>query len=183
MALFRRRRLGPRWGPGPQAMLRLQEAHALLARGEFVEAAHAFETLAGAAETLGLPRAANLHLQAGRAWVEAGQTGRGLQHLRRGLSLAAQMGQMARLPAVTARVLTELRARGLTVEAEALQREVQAALAAHGLSLASVAPAAEPRLPAKCPHCGGTVHPSEVEWSDPRSALCAYCGSLLNAGS
>ncbi len=34
-------------------------------------------------------------------------------------------------------------------------------------------------LPSACPRCGGPVRAYEVKWTGPRSALCAYCGSVL----
>jgi hypothetical protein len=48
------------------------------------------------------------------------------------------------------------------------------------------APPAPPRpehrlelLPAVCPRCGGPVRGSEVKWTGPQSADCAYCGLNL----
>ena len=34
-------------------------------------------------------------------------------------------------------------------------------------------------LPAACPKCGGPVRGSEVKWTGPQSADCAYCGLNL----
>jgi len=38
-------------------------------------------------------------------------------------------------------------------------------------------------LPAKCPQCGGSVHPGGIEWADDRRGICDYCGSILTASS
>ncbi len=45
----------------------------------------------------------------------------------------------------------------------------------------SIPPAGRPRLPLKCPSCGGSVNPEEVEWLDDKTAECAYCGSAIRA--
>ena len=34
-------------------------------------------------------------------------------------------------------------------------------------------------LPSTCSHCGGPVRAYEVQWTGPRAAVCAYCGSGL----
>jgi hypothetical protein len=38
-----------------------------------------------------------------------------------------------------------------------------------------------PRLPARCPFCGASVRPDEVEWLDDASVACAYCKSTIQA--
>jgi hypothetical protein len=34
-------------------------------------------------------------------------------------------------------------------------------------------------LPKKCPACGASVHPGEVEPLEDNTYACAYCGSIL----
>ena len=55
---------------------------------------------------------------------------------------------------------------------------------------ASAAPAPPPPpehrlelLPSVCPKCGGPVRGSEVKWTGPQSADCAYCGLNLPMSS
>jgi hypothetical protein len=164
-------------------LLRLQEAHRLLAAGKPAEAATIFEDLADQASARAIPRAPQLSLQAGRAWILAGSTDRGMARLGQGLQMMAQMGQLGRLPRVAARVISELRARGLAKEAESLEAQVRALMP--GLVLPTgPAAAASPekrRLPPKCPYCGGNVLPESIEWADETTALCDYCGSALQA--
>ena len=186
--MFRRRFRAPRLrrplGPaGPRALLRLQEAHRLLGEGKPAPAAAIFEQLADQAAARGIPRAPQLTLQAGRAWILAGEIERGMGRLGQGLRRMAQMGQQGRPPRVAGRVVSELRARGLAGQADDLQAQVNGL--SPGLALPIEAPA-EPvsskrRLPPKCPYCGGSVLPDSVEWADEMSALCDYCGSLLQA--
>lgn len=173
---LRRRYRRPR--PAARAALfRLQQANAALGRAEFALAAAEFEALAAEAEGLGHPRALALHLQAGVAWCRAGEPALGLPHIQRGLTLLASRDpERARL--IGERLAGDLAAWGLADESGAVRAE---------LSRTSVAaPATDPseplpRLPAKCPQCGGNVHPTEVEWADRQTAICDYCGSPIPA--
>ncbi len=159
---------------------KLQAAHTLLAQGESKEAAAIFSELADAAAKRGIPRAAQLNLQAGRALIEAEEAISGLDRIRQGLTLMAETNQLARLPNVGRRILTELRDKGLDAEAAAIESEIQTLLSKHGLTLAATEGSVDKRsLPSKCPYCGGNVHPDEVEWIEQQQAMCAYCGSRL----
>ncbi len=160
---------------------KLQAAHALLAQGKSLEAAAIFSELADAAAKRGIPRAAQLNLQSGRALIEAEEVKSGLNRIRQGLMLMAETNQIARLPNLGRRILTELRDKGLPAEAASIECEIQSLLSKHGLTLAANAGSADRRsLPAKCPYCGGNVHPDEVEWFEQQHAMCAYCGSRLS---
>lgn len=189
MPLFRRRPLPPRWRgarrlppAGQPALLRLQQAHRLMAEGQYAQAALLFGELGDEAAARSIPRAPQLNLQSGRAWVLAGDPAKGQPRLRQGLRLMAQMGQVGRLPVVARRLLDELRARGLTAEAETLEADLRASLPGLDLHGPTAVPAAEPSrrcLPPKCPYCGGSVHPDSVDWIDEACAACGYCGSVL----
>jgi hypothetical protein len=189
--LRRRRPFSPRPGiprdlpPAAREALRhLKRAHDLLAQGQPADAAVIFDELAETGAKRGLPRAPQLYLQAGQAWIEAGEVERGVQRLNKGLDLMDQMQQLRRLPVVSHRILNELRDRGLTDHAAALEAKIRPMLAAHGLSsIPASSSAAKPQLPAKCSYCGGTILPDEVEWFDNQQASCTYCGSLLEAKS
>jgi len=187
MPIFRRKPLAAAWRRGRRlnpvigaAVLRLRQAHALLAEGNYTQSAAVFGELADDAAVHGLPRAPQLALQAGRVWILAGDLPRGLPRLRQGLTLLAETGRTTRMSAVAGRVLAELRAHGHLAEADTLEGELHAL--APGLSLQPVAASNEAdrrRLPAKCRYCGGTVDPAAVEWLDASSAACEYCGSTL----
>ena len=182
--MFRRRPIRRRiHGPIPPrrqaALERLQRANRLMAEGSYAEAGSIFEELASGAAKRRLPRAPQLFLQAGNAFVKAGEHDHGIDLLRRGLHLMERMGQYKRLPFVSQRVLNELESLGLAQECEALKNEIQQLLTQRGLSLSVDIQQQKPRLPGKCPQCGGTVHPNEVEWIDERTAACDYCGSIL----
>ncbi len=177
-----RRRLPGRPVPAPaarRALRRLRHAHGLLAQGQSSEAAAIFEDLAAKAARRGIPRAPQLYLQAGRAWVDGGDPARGLASLEQGLLMMARSGNVAKAGAMTGRVLAELRARGL--EEEALRLEAALSEAFPGLDLAQRPAPSRGQLPTNCPQCGGSLRPDEVEWMDERTAECAYCGSLVAA--
>lgn len=182
-----RRRPGGRLPPGAErALARLRQAHALLAQSQYVQAAALFGELADEAAALGLPRAPQLHLQSGRAWILAAEVARGQDRLRRGLLLMGQMGQIGRLQEASRRLTSELRARNLETQAAALESELSAAFPGLDFAARAAASPAEPppprgRLPTKCPSCGGTVHPDTVERIDETSATCGYCGSIIQS--
>jgi hypothetical protein len=179
--MFRRRPIRRRFqGPKRQAGLeRLQRANRLMAEEAYIEAGNLFEELASGAARRRIPRAPQLFLQAGNAFIKAGKHEHGFDLLRRGLHLMERMGQYRRLPIVSQRVLNELESLGLVEERETLEKEIQQLLSQKGLSFSTEIKEQKPRLPGKCPQCGGTVHPNEIEWIDDRTATCVYCGSIL----
>lgn len=167
-----------------ESLRRLKRAHELLAQNQPAEAAVVFDELAEAGAERGLARAPQLYLQAGRAWIEAGEIERGVQRLSTGLDLMDRMKQLRHLPIVGQRIITELTNHGLTDQAVVLEEKVKSMLAAHGLSLAAASSrVTKPQLPAKCSYCGGNILPDEVEWFDNQQASCVYCGSLLETKS
>ncbi|UCF62038.1 MAG: hypothetical protein JSV37_04940 [Anaerolineaceae bacterium] len=185
---FRRRRrpfLADRRRPPPAAraaLRQLKQAHELMDQNQPAEAAIIFDTLAEKGAKRLIPRAPQLYLQAGRAWIVAGEIERGMERLDTGLDLMVQMKQLRRLPVVSQRILTELKDHGLTDQAMVFEVKINDLFATYGLSLAAASTGAQkPRLPAKCTYCGGNVLPDEVEWFDNQQASCTYCGSLLEA--
>ncbi len=163
-----------------EALRQLKKAHELMDQNQPAEAAGIFDTLAKQAAKRGIPRAPQLFLQAGRAWIEAGEIESGVERLNTGLDLMVRMKQFRRLPVISQRILTELKERHLNDQAATFEAKMNDLLATYGLSLAVVSSGAhKPRLPAKCTYCGGNVVPDEVEWFDNQQASCAYCGSLL----
>ena len=196
MPIFRRRRfpLGRLFGrlppPGRQAVMarsaleRLRRANGLMGDGAFARAASIYEELADEAQLHGIWRSPQLNLQAGLGWVMAGEAGVGMKRILNGLRLMPEMGQAGRLPVVTARILRNLRDQGFENEAATLERDLHSLLAeSHSSIGTSPAPASRFNLPAKCPHCGGSVLPNEIEWVDAQSVICDYCGSLIQSAA
>lgn len=157
---------------------KLRRAHDQMARGEYDRAGAAFEQLAVRAEQRGFPQAARLYLQAGRAWARSGQAARGLDRLRHGFRILLRSGNQARIPMLLERATAELSELGFDEQAESLRTELDLDLR---MMEASPPIGTHPagRLPDKCPSCGGTVRPDEVEWISAEHAVCDYCGSRL----
>ena len=169
--MFRRER---RKGFAPNVPPLLQEANMAFEKGEFGRAAERYEKIARVADARGGPRAPILHLQAGRARAYAGQAPLGVPSLRRGLELLAERGQLQRLNQAGTRTITELKERGLEVEATNIEILLGTLLP----DTFSAEPLAKrPQIPTHCPSCGAPLRPDEVEWLDEVTAECGYCGS------
>lgn len=194
MPIFRRRRFprgrlsrpvplpGGRGGVPRGALHLLRRANRLMAEGAFARAASIYEGLADEAQVQGIWRSPQLNLQAGLGWLMAGELTFGMKRILNGLRLMPEMGQAARLPTVVARIKRNLEELGFQAQADTLDEEFRP------LFSASAAPPGAPatdhaRMPAKCPHCGGNVLPDEIEWVDAQSAVCDYCGSLIQSAA
>ncbi len=155
----------------------LQEANLAFDKGEFGRAAEFFERIAEGADARGGPRAPLFHLQAGRARMYAGQNALGLPSLKRGLALLAERQQYQRLANAKARVLTELKERGLNNEAAEIESWLKT-ISPSSSEFVTQLPASKKRiLPTHCPQCGAALRPDEVEWLEEATAECGYCGS------
>ena len=160
----------------PNVLAMLQNANQLMAAGNYAEATEVFEQLAHGAEERFSERAPFLYLEAGRAAILDGQIQEGVAHLRRGLTLLASQGRHPRMQMLGARIVDELRERGLKNEADEIAELLignTPRVDLHGSTQA----AKKPILPTHCPNCGGALRTDEVEWLDEATAECAYCGS------
>lgn len=161
----------------------LQRANRLMAGGQFEAAAEIFEQFANGAAARNGPRAPWFFLQAGNARILAGQVQAGMIHLRQGLTLLAGRGQFQRLAHAGMRFVTELKARGLTTEAQEIEVYLKSVLpAGYTARTEPVMEQAKHILPTNCPGCGGPIRSDEVEWVDDVTAECPYCGSTVRAG-
>lgn len=164
----------------------LMHAHRLMEAGNYAEAAQAFELLASEAQARGmLNRAPQLYFQASRAHMLAGQLPAALESLYKGLGLLAEAQRWQGLYKAGLRAVAELKQQGHAKEAEQVQAWIDAAVKDHPeakqAALAAPAPGRPRRIPAKCPFCGGSIKPNEVEWLDDSTAECPYCGSPVQS--
>ncbi len=171
------RRPGRRF-ESPVLPSKLRRAHRLLTNGEFEKAVLAFHDLARKAEERFPERAPMLYLEAGRAGILAGLTGKGIAHFRSGLTLLATQKRYARLKILGEGIVAELSGRGLTTKAGEIALLIQNNLPA-GAPQKAQAAAKSPPLPTHCPNCGATLRPGEIEWLDDVTAGCDYCGSSV----
>jgi hypothetical protein len=175
--MFRRvRRILNRSGvPAVPPMLR--RANQMLAGGDYANAESAFHDLAQRAEQKFPQHAPMLYIQAGRAAVLNEQAKKGLAHFRSGLTLLGTQARFARLEKIGKIIVDELRARGLTSEANEVEEVIKNNLPSRRSEVLS--PSKNLNLPTHCPSCGGVVKPNEVEWLDEITAACDYCGSPI----
>jgi len=174
---FRRRPLRGRFFR-PRALpirRRLRKAHRAMEAGRPEEAGRIFAEIAETAAGLDRPIASQLFLQAGRAYLAAGEKETARTHVMRGIRMMIEQGD-PRLGPVSQRWMAELRDRGLPDIAQAIDENVPAE--AREAPPTSSAPPSPP-LPAKCPYCGGSVHADEVDRTEPDRPACAYCGTPL----
>jgi tetratricopeptide (TPR) repeat protein len=178
--------------PGRPLASRLRKilirANRLMAEERFAEAAAIYERLYREGEERGFTaRAADLALQAARAYFAAEDVGAALKHAREALRLLVNSGRAGRIPQVLSKMVAALRDKGYDAQADELERETERILDQMGLSFeearqqAPRVPETRGTLPAKCGGCGAPLVPDEVEWHDAQTAECVYCGTILKA--
>lgn len=185
--VFRRRSSRWRRNPGPgrrpirrAAIRQLRNAHDLMDAGQWSQAAELFERLASAAEDHGLTQAPQLFLRSGRARIENGDRVIGIKHLQHAVHLFGQTGQIHRLYQIRLRLISELKQRGFDRDAVELDSAIHDLLDRSTTAGTHVDPqSSRGHLAVKCPSCGGTLRPDEMEWLDRLSGVCAYCGSVV----
>ncbi|MEW5868292.1 MAG: hypothetical protein AB1894_03390 [Chloroflexota bacterium] len=171
---------------GEPARRALMHGHHLMETGNYAEAAQVFERLASEAQARGmLPRAPQLYFQASRARMLAGQVPQALDLLYKGLQILADTQHWQHLYKAGLRAVEGLKQQGHPKEAEQVQAWIDAAIKDHPeakqAALEAAAPARPRHIPAKCPFCGGSIRPNEVEWLDETTAECPYCGSSVQS--
>ena len=172
-------------GVGPRRAL--ANAFRLMESGNFPEAADAFERLAQDASSRGIPqRAAHLYLQSGRAYLLANQFEHGIILIRHGLNLLAEIQHWSALESNGQSAISELRKLGQIQAADEIQRWLKSNMRDHleALSISreeTVSRSKPPNIPEKCPFCGGTIRPNDVERLDDNSVECPYCGSTVKS--
>ncbi len=167
---------------GPRRALR--RANRLMEIGDFINASTLYENLARAARDRTRPRFAAMYfLQAAQGRLLAGQADAGLALAQEGLGILAEMGMWVRFRRHGRQAVAGFERQGQTKQAEQLSQWIEQRAGGHP-EASSQEPAGtpgqpRPRLPLKCPFCGATVNPDEVEWVDEGRAECAYCGSVI----
>jgi hypothetical protein len=153
-------------------------------QGNHAEAAVIFANLAKRAlDRNVLKHGIMMLLQAGNAYVLAGEVEKGMAEVRRGLELIAEHERWEALYRAGQRAVTTLNESGNKDEAQELQAWLDKQLAGHedAIREAKARMSKKVDLPAKCPYCGASVRPDEVNWYDDGSVECAYCGSTVQA--
>jgi hypothetical protein len=189
--MFRRRRILRPIMPLPatlptgrhqQVHPELKHAHDLMVQGQYPEAAALFSRIAEVAQSRGGPRAPFFYIQAGRAFVLAGEVEAGIASLREGLAMLAAASRWSELQAVGQVAVDQLTGKGYEEQAKAINDWLAAQLAGKPQAPAGADQATrQPLLPTRCPSCGAAVNAREVTWLDQRTAECLYCGGPIRA--
>jgi hypothetical protein len=176
-----RRPFGPPRPLAPGPIRALANANRLFAEGQFQPAAVEFEMLAQAAVTGKLPFAPRLFFQAARANWRIGQIPKGMQLLRTGLGILLTAGAVGRVQQIAASAAEELDQLDHPAEAAEVRKFLSSIpeTAAAFPAPASPTEPVHPTLPVDCPKCGAQVRTDEIEWIDPQTAECAYCGTPI----
>ena len=156
----------------------LKRANALVANGDFAGAAIIFEQLARNAEARQGLRAPFLFIQAGLARILLGQKTPGMVHIKHALTTLIESGRFIQLYRLGTHLVRELKARGLVKEAQ----EVAALVHSNMPAISEMPTERGPNpalisLPSHCSSCGGPLRADEVEWLNPSTGECPYCGS------
>ena len=152
----------------------LRKARWWLQKGQFAKAGLILAQLARQAEgSERLRLAAELHSRAAHCLVEGSVEATGLSESQAALRVFSNMGDTERCQRFLENILRKLQAHHMPGAVGALQTEFGGAPAARE-------PAAGPlRLPTACPQCGAPVRGDEVEWIDLASAVCTFCGAVI----
>lgn len=158
----------------------LARAHQLYQSGQFKEAALIFAQQAQEMEaSRHFRRAANLHAQAAHAYADGGDEAQALIHAKAALTQFLELRMLERAPRFYTNITNKMRARGMNNQANILMNQFGDRVGALPVSTQPLPNKPKGLLPPVCPHCGGQVRSDEVEWVDPNSAECIYCGSIL----
>lgn len=156
----------------------IARAHRLLEEGQPGQAAAIFSQLATGLSGRARPRqAGNLHAKAAHAFIDAGDARQALEQARLALGLFKHFGLLLpRAAQFKTRVIEHMRAKGMTAEADALDKEYHLPMVPVQQTTGQRQQA---RLPAAYPKCGAPVRYDEVEWIDALSAECGYYSATL----
>lgn len=175
----------PRGNPPerPSVPPALRRANRMLESGDHANAAKNFSQLAQEAEDRDqIHHASMLYLRAGHAYALAGQAAEAVQAGMKGLGLIKESGRWGLLSRAGGRFSLTLVDSGFERESAEVQGWLDNALSSHQSEVTkdTVSMRDTANLPAKCPYCGATIHPDEIEWLSNDMVECAYCGSTVN---
>lgn len=156
------------------AEVALRKVRWLIQKGKFAQAGTILSQLARQAEALERPRlAGDLHARAAHCLVEGIAEPAGLGEAQAALRVFTNTGNGVRFQRFLDNILRKMQARHMVHAVGALHAEF-------GVSQIVMPTAVGPlRLPTACPQCGAPVRADEVEWIDPSSAECTFCGAVI----
>lgn len=161
----------------PPKEMALIKARRFLRNGRFAQAGMIFSGLAREAEYIERRKiAAELHCRAAHCFVDGGAEQTGLSEAQAALRVFTNLGLDERRERFLNNITRKLEARQMTAAIGTLRVEFGRA---RRTATEAVEPLPTLRLPPSCPQCGGPMRSHEVEWIDPYSAECNYCGGVV----
>lgn len=164
---------------------RIRAAHQLFKNGDYTEAAKLFQDIAEKAEARGILQAPYLYLRSGAAYLETGNRIKTEEMIKKSWGLLMLQNRWRRLEISIATTTKNLQQAGQGDLAEKLNKwvdeQIPQDIRLEAIKLLNLNNSADPhpKLPSKCPDCGGPVQPDEIEWYDADNPVCSYCGSVL----
>jgi len=142
----------------------------------YAEAAQAFEKIAQITERRRGARAPIFHLRAGRAYILAGNTEKGMPRLTRGLTMLAAKKQWEPFQRFGQRAVDELKKLGFKKETQEIVELLEKRLPEEE-NTDLVQDEFFTTLPTQCESCGAPIRSNEVKWIDENTAECLFCGN------
>ncbi len=161
----------------------LVKANKLFENGEYLEAAELFFKLGDGALARNIPRAPHLFLQAGRAYLFAGENERAVETSKHALTLFANDKRWIELKHTGDRVVSGLLEHKLDKNAMEIEAWLNDTMpegfdfSEEPMRIDNIRK--ELHLPLTCPSCGGAVNPKDVKWVDDITAECSFCGNMV----
>jgi predicted RNA-binding Zn-ribbon protein involved in translation (DUF1610 family) len=180
-------------------------AQTKLAEGNYIDAARSFEKISGTAMASGIKQGPRLLIETGRAYLYGGETARGMDFLKKGLSYLAQSGRRMSTRQLGENLIYDLQQRGLNQPAQDIHAFLTNLIGDQPdipeiarwnpfVRFLSGIPAwnemthiqtsisskqGHPVMPTRCPSCGAPISANDVDWADAVTAECPFCGSLI----
>lgn len=165
----------------PRLQRELQRANRLMNRGEHLNAAKIFLSLAEHAQDRGILRPASmLLLQTAHAYLLANRVGPAIKQARNGLKILASQQHWPALQREVERFALALEGEGRGSEADGLRAWANGLPGQESGPISSEGDQSnQPHLPEKCPFCGASMSLEQISSRDGQAAECRYCGSVV----
>ena len=165
----------------PRLQRELRRANQLISKGEHINAANMFLSLAERARDRGILQPASmLFLQAAYAFVLGNKVDAALERAYQGLEMLAADLHWQTLNREGERIALALEEEGHQNRAEELNSWLGEKLKGRS-STTSPMPSKKSsfQLPEKCPYCGASMSLEQLNAGGTRAAECHYCGSVV----
>lgn len=165
----------------PRLQKELRRANHLMSKGEHINAASIFLSLAARAQDRGILQPASmLFLQAAYAYILAGDIESGLKHSYQGLEIIESEERWPALNREGQRLSAAMQEAGYQNEADDLHAWLSERLDVQSLhSPDKPDQSSHVALPEKCPYCGASMSLEQLNAGGTKAAECHYCASVV----